>query len=779
ENRDFYSPDQEPTTTLPFKLWHVSGMDNYSIPVPMVVGKPVSSNAAQAAPNPATGSGPYGLYLGSDIRKAYYGNGSLRGEGQNLGILSFIGTDLTDLQTYYANIGQTYPGSIITLLSTDGSSLDCPSSTCNDTEPTLDLAMVLGMAPGLANVTMYVGNDDTVIAAAMTTNDPLPMTISCSWTWSPTDLDELEPYLQRMAAQGQTFFTASGDNATWTSGWPPTWPADDPYVTTVGGTELGTNTDGSWRSESAWISSGGGFSTNGIAIPSWQQIPGVINASNQGSTTLRNGPDVAAIADEFYLVDNAGWTAVAGTSGATPVWAAYMALVNQQLAANGQPPIGFLNPLIYQMNSTDPTSYSRGFHDISNGFAGSYQAVTGYDLVTGWGSPTPALVDVLVAAPADFSLALPAPPAMMPGNSVSSTVSILASGGFSSAVDLTATNLPEGVTVEFTPTSISGTETSQATFTVTSTVALGTHPITITGTSGTVSHSVTVSLTVGEQPDFTLAANPNPLMLMPGPTGTGSAIISISPISGFSSPVTLSMTSLPWQEAEAGESLYPVMIYGTLTARATFTVPTDAVIGTTVPVTITGTSGNLTHTTTLNITVGSSVPDFSIGMGPQVGVMPGSSGTLSVWPIVAGGFSSPVTFSITGQPDGVTVEFSPSPVSAPDTSVATFTVASTVAPGGYYIELTGTGGGITHSVYIPLVITTMDFSIAASPETLAVMPGNSGSSTVSVNGINGFPDVVGLSAAGQPDGVAVTFSPSLLTGPGTSQVTFAVASTAA
>ncbi len=74
-----------------------------------------------------------------------------------------------------------------------------------------------------------------------------------------------------------------------------------------------------------------------------------------------------------------------GTSFGTPMWAGYIALVNEQLIANGEPTVGFINPTIYAQNVT--SSYSTNFHDISSGTSGSYSAVAGYDLVTGWGSP--------------------------------------------------------------------------------------------------------------------------------------------------------------------------------------------------------------------------------------------------------------------------------------------------------------------------------------------------------------------------------------------------------
>jgi subtilase family serine protease len=67
------------------------------------------------------------------------------------------------------------------------------------------------------------------------------------------------------------------------------------------------------------------------------------------------------------------------------MWAAYIALANQQLVSEGQPTIGLLNPIIYPANLT--STYSTTFHDIVSGKSGSYSSTTGYDLVTGWGSP--------------------------------------------------------------------------------------------------------------------------------------------------------------------------------------------------------------------------------------------------------------------------------------------------------------------------------------------------------------------------------------------------------
>ncbi len=406
DNRIFYGPDREPTVDLPFALWHISGLDNYSIPRPLYVKKSDYAKAHGMSPDAVvkhatTGSGPSASFLGSDMRAAYYG-GSLTGAGQNLGLFEFLGTDLADLTTYYKNVKQT--NSVpVSVISTDGTSTSCVDSRaggrCDDTEQTLDMTQALGMAPGLASLVMYVGSTDTSIISAMTTHSPLPTTIGCSWGWTPADPTTLDPYFLKMAAQGQNFFAASGDSSTWSTR-NEAWPADDANVVSVGGTDLTTaSAGGAWKSETAWVDSGGGISPDKIKIPAWQQLSGVINSSNKGSTTLRNGPDVSANANfTFYVcADQTTCTAndYGGTSFAAPMWAGYIALVNQQLKANGFSDIGFINPYLYSFGVS--SSYHTDFHDITSGKSGSFSAVTGYDLVTGWGSPNGAgLLNALV-----------------------------------------------------------------------------------------------------------------------------------------------------------------------------------------------------------------------------------------------------------------------------------------------------------------------------------------------------------------------------------------------
>ena len=618
ESRIFYAPDREPTTDLPFALWHVSGLDNYSIPHPLYVKRSDYANAhginaEDVVSHATTGSGPSASFLGSDMRAAYYGGTALTGAGQNLGLFEFLGTDLTDLTTYFKNVGQTN-NVPITLLSTDGTSTSCVDSRaggdCDDTEQTLDMTQAIGMAPGLSSLVMYIGSTDTAIISAMTTHSPLPTTIGCSWGWTPADPSTLNPYFQKMAAQGQNFFAASGDSSTWSAS-NEAWPADNAYIVSVGGTDLVTaSAGGAWKSETAWTDSGGGISPDSIPIPSWQQLSGVINSSNKGSTTLRNGPDVSANANfTFYVcADQTTCTAneYGGTSFATPMWAGYIALVNQQLASNGEPTIGFINPTIYSQNIT--SSYATDFHDITSGTSGSFSAVTGYDLVTGWGSPNGVgLINALAGgtstSPAFAISASPASVSVLQGSSGASTITTTVSGGFSSAIALTATGQPTGVTATLSPTSIAapGSGSSTLTLTVASTTVAGSYTITVTGSGGGITHSATVALTVTAPTAgaFTISVSPKSGSLRQGQSGTATVTTAVS--GGFDSAIVLSATGEP-TGVTISFSPSSIAAPGSGKSSMLLTVSRTAPTGT-YPITITGTGGGVTHTTTLTFEV--------------------------------------------------------------------------------------------------------------------------------------------------------------------------------
>jgi len=540
EDRTFYAPDREPTVDLPFQLWHIAGLDDFSIPRTALTKK--SSEVTSEA---TTGSCPEASFCGSDMRAAYYG-GTLTGSGQSLGLFEFVGTDLADLATYYTNTGQTL-NVPITLVSTDGTPASCSYPDCDDTEQTIDMTQALGMAPGLASLVMYVGSSDAAIFNAMATADPLNAQLSSSWGFDPPDPSTDDPYFQEFAAQGQNLFQASGDSGKWS----PTnsfWPQDDAYLTSVGGTDLETTGPaGPWSSESAWVDGGGGISQNKVLIPFWQTTTasGCSNCSN----VYRNGPDVSANANFTFYVCADQTTCSAnlygGTSFAAPMWAGYLALANQQAVLNGKPTLGFINPALYDIGLG--SSYDSDFHDITTGNNG-YAATTGYDLATGWGSPNGSgLINGLLGTISTPGFGLTASATSVSteqGSSATSTITSTVLNGFSAGISLSASGQPAGVTVGFSPASITGAGSSTLTFTVGASAAVGTYRITVTGTSGSISEAVTVTLAITKAPaNFTISASPTSISVDQGGSGTSTITSVIS--GGFDSSVSLSATGYP------------------------------------------------------------------------------------------------------------------------------------------------------------------------------------------------------------------------------------------
>ncbi|MGA7922239.1 MAG: S53 family serine peptidase [Candidatus Acidiferrales bacterium] len=600
ENRTFYAPDREPTPDLGIALWHIAGLDNYSIPRPALVRR--NPNDQSVKSNATTGSGPSASFLGSDMKAAYYG-GTLTGTGQSLGLLEYYGTDLADLNTYFKNVGQTNNVKV-TLDSTDGTSTSClASSGCDDTEQTLDMTQALGMAPGMSGLVMYVGSSDAAIFNAMATASPLNAQLSSSWTWSPADPNTDNPYFQEFAAQGQNLFQAAGDSGAWKSS-SEIYPADDIYVTSVGGTDLDTSkAGGPWSSESAWVDGGGGISPDKYAIPSWQTT--AAGGCSSCSKTYRNGPDVSANANfTFYVcADQTTCTAneYGGTSFAAPMWAGYLALVNQQAVTNNGKTLGFINPSLYTIG--EGSSYDSDFHDVTSGSNG-FSATVGYDLATGWGSPNGSgLLNALAGSSSSPGFSLSASPSSVSvaqGSKGTSTITSTVTGGFDSAIALTATGQPTGVTVSFSPTSITGAGTSTMAMNVASSTVTGTYTITVKGTSGSTTETTTVSLTVtGTNPNFTISASPTTISVARGSSGTSTITTAIS--GGFDSAISLSASG---EGSAQSVTFTPSSIAapGSGTSTMKVTVGRNARVGNHA-ITITGTGGGVTHTTTVTLDV--------------------------------------------------------------------------------------------------------------------------------------------------------------------------------
>jgi subtilase family serine protease len=205
-------------------------------------------------------------------------------------------------------------------------------------------------------------------------------------------------YKQAATQNGISIFSSSGDNgatdytdlqASHLSTTPTTsFPADDPWVTSVGGTSLRRN--GGTFSETAWNMSGGGISSF-FPEPSYQQM---LPSSVQSEIKHRRGvPDVSADANPAtgLAIFTAGhWDLGGGTSASAPIWAAILAIGDQMAGRS----LGFINPTLYKLATS--SHYTQDFHDITVGdnsvnvngmLVHGYSATQGWDPITGLGSP--------------------------------------------------------------------------------------------------------------------------------------------------------------------------------------------------------------------------------------------------------------------------------------------------------------------------------------------------------------------------------------------------------
>jgi subtilase family serine protease len=420
EARSFFAPDVEPTIDLRLPTLHIHGLSDFAVMRPMA-----RRALGSALGFSASGSGPMGNYLGPDFTNAYVPGVSWNGSGQMIGLFEADGFYPADIAAYEKLAG--LPNVPITVVTNDGFN-GAPGG--DNQEVALDLEMAVSMAPGLAGVVVYEGPNNPsdwidILDNMASSNQIKQFSSSWGYTGSPDPNTNFDAEFQKMAAQGQSFFQASGDGDAWVN--PIFVPADSPYVTSVGGTTLTMINSGTvYLSETVWNSgnlgadeawgpngngwwgSGGGVSTV-YPIPAWQQ--GINMAANGGSTNMRNIPDVAMVASGVWVIYNNGESnSFIGTSAGAPLWAGIVARANQQAAAYGKPSVGFANPALYAIGQSGNGGVC--FHDITNGNNTNaqshnlYPASAGYDLATGWGTPNgSALINAL--APPDTLVVTP------------------------------------------------------------------------------------------------------------------------------------------------------------------------------------------------------------------------------------------------------------------------------------------------------------------------------------------------------------------------------------
>jgi uncharacterized membrane protein len=377
------------------------------------------------------------------------------------------------------------------------------------------------------------------------------------------------------------------------------------------------------------------------------------------------------------------------------------------------------------------------------------------DLVyaTGISSPfTIKFTSVRPSNPSSFSVsANPTILTTQAGSSAISTVTLTSLNGFAGTVSLSTNVSPSGLTASVSPSSIAltGGGTGTSMLTANSAIA-GTYTVTIVATSGSASQSVQVTVRVT---DFTVSVQSS-LTVTSGSATTSN--VTLNSLNGFAGTVNLATSASP---SGVTVSLSPTSI--TLTSGGTGASNlnvTSSTVGT-YTVTITGTSASLSHTAFVNVNVVAS-SGFSVAADPSaVGFQSGSNASATITLTSLGNFSGDVDLAESVNPStGLTVSCNPTSVFlSPESSANSTCTFASSAPNSYTVTITGSNGPLSHTATITVEVG--GFTISASPTTVNIQAGGSGTSSITVLSVAGFMGMINFSTYASPTGLTASISP--------------------
>ena len=398
------------------------------------------------SPSLSGGNSTSGFLTPDAVRTAYglipaYGNG-VTGAGTSIAIVMTGGFNASDVQAFSQTFGLPFNAANIAAVPVQGTPV--PSGV--SFESTLDVEWAHAVAPG-ATITEYESGDlstaDLIAALdAAVTASPSPQVISMSFGGAEAfeSLSDLTAWHQLFAAavaEGETPVAASGDSGAFAKNYPVpsvSYPASDPLVLAVGGTRLTVNTDNQRTGESAWqgaspgdwqagltFGSGGGCSTVFSDLTDSEPAP-----ASKLCGQRRGVPDVSAVAQGLmtYITGDgfSGWTQGSGTSYAAPIWSGIVALAAQRAAH----PLGWARPAVNAVAA----SVAGAVYDVTSGYNGAFSAGTGWDAVTGWGTPGDGwqLVEALAAQTENTFTAGPEASGIVVNSSASPGPPLIANG---------------------------------------------------------------------------------------------------------------------------------------------------------------------------------------------------------------------------------------------------------------------------------------------------------------------------------------------------------------
>jgi uncharacterized membrane protein len=358
------------------------------------------------------------------------------------------------------------------------------------------------------------------------------------------------------------------------------------------------------------------------------------------------------------------------------------------------------------------------------------------------GSVTATTTLTLIVNPPAFLIVGPMQVALGQGTTATFPVDVYQEYGSSGSVQLGTSGLPQGVTATISPNPANGQ--AELTISAGSAVPVGESKVTITGTSGKLSASTSFPLGI-VTPTFQVSSAESVAM------GQGTAVsvpITITPEYGFNGSVTLAVTGLP-----KGVSAYVLPNPTTGNTSVSLVSSSAAAPGTT-EVTVTGTSGKQTSTTTFSLAV--NAPSFTVTSPGALTLGQGTTASVTI-PVSQGyGFIGIVNLAVSGLPSGVSASISPNPTTS--NAVLTLTATGSAPLGTTSVTITGTSGKLTSTATFPLSIGTADFVIQ-NPGNVTMGTGTTTLVYFPVTSENGFAGAVSLSISGLPKGVSASFSP--------------------
>ena len=386
------------------------------------------------------GTGPGGGYAAFDLRHLYSVPKQGFGPAQTVAVFEQGGFTASDVTTYL--VRNNLPTVPVNVRGVDGYKGGVNSAQV-EAEAVLDIDMAIGLNPALSQVQVYeqgtsafpVALVDSLSAMA---SDNTAKVISISYGTDEaiqgTDAINAEnAVFEQLTGQGQTVFASAGDEGAYGRSGNGELnvadPSTQPFVTAVGGTTLFAGPKDTYAAEEVWNDLGAGFGATGGGVSNvWPtpffQTPGgySVTVDNGGSSTMRNVPDVAAVANPLtgvsvYSAVNGGWIIIGGTSVSAPIWGGYFSVVNGVSQGLGLNVEGYANPAFYYIAALGGSPIQNVFNDITDGTNGElshfvppgFSAGAGYDNTTGWGTLIGAELLADLVVPPNGSAPPPAP----------------------------------------------------------------------------------------------------------------------------------------------------------------------------------------------------------------------------------------------------------------------------------------------------------------------------------------------------------------------------------